>query len=80
MAAISTKFTSGDIPPEWFEMPFTPGPGGHAVSGLDSPCVVKANWLVRLPAEDVERASPGVSARQTKLVLNWLKQQSGRDH
>lgn len=71
-AAISTKFDRQNCPKNWFLM--DSHPTGHSVTGLDQPCVVKANWLVHVDQKNIDRMSSGVASRQTKLVLNWLEQ------
>jgi len=72
VAAISTKFEPNAIPSNWFRMPTNPS--GHSVTGLDQPCVVKADWIKQVKQEDVQSISPGVCRQQTRQVLNWLNQ------
>ena len=74
VAAISTKFDRQRLPSNWFMM--DSHPLGHQVTGLDRPCVVKADWLAEIEQNSIERISPGISGRNVKLVLNWLAQQS----
>jgi hypothetical protein len=75
VAAISTQFDLQNLPPHWFIM--ESHPQGHPSTGLNRPCVVKSDWLVSVRQCDIESVSPGISARNTKLVLNWLKQNPG---
>lgn len=72
VAAISTKFDRQACPNNWFLM--ESHPSGHPATGLNQPCVVKSDWLVGVEQNNIERVSPGVAARQTKQVLNWLAQ------
>ncbi|NOZ41485.1 MAG: type II toxin-antitoxin system PemK/MazF family toxin [Planctomycetes bacterium] len=73
VAAISTQFDRRNLPPHWFSAPSQPG--GHPITGLDQPCVVKSDWLCRILVTDVIRISPSVSGRLTRQVLNWLNSQ-----
>jgi hypothetical protein len=76
VAAITRSFKRGKIPSNWFLM--ESHPNGHPVTGLTSPCVVKANWIVYVRQQDVLRVSPGIATRQAKQVLNWLDQDKQR--
>jgi mRNA-degrading endonuclease toxin of MazEF toxin-antitoxin module len=73
VAAISTKFDRKKLPSNWFIM--ESHPQGHRVTGLDQPCVVKADWLAEIAQDSIERISPGISGKCVRLVLNWLSQQ-----
>lgn len=52
LVAISTKFTD-PLPSDW--LPMLHAPGGHPITGLKYPCVLKCNWIVKFLATAVKR-------------------------
>jgi hypothetical protein len=74
IAAISTRFDPENLLPGEFLIPSRPG--GHPVTGLDQPCVVKAYWLKSLDKTKITRAHPRerAPAKVVRQVLNWLAQ------
>ncbi len=52
LVAISTRF---DDPPPKHWLPMLYAPGGHPITGLNQPCVLKCNWVVKFLATAVQR-------------------------
>src|SRR4051812_5878649 len=46
LVAISTSFTEPP-PRHWIKLPHAPK--GHPVTGLRDPCVLKCDWIIKLP-------------------------------
>jgi hypothetical protein len=77
LAAISTSFDAKrPLPTCWFTVPSEPRPGGHLMTGLDQPSVVKASWLKRLDPARIDSSHPIKRAptQVAKQVINWLNQ------
>jgi hypothetical protein len=74
VAVISTRFDATNLQSGEFLIPSSPG--GHPVTGLDQPSVVKSYWLAELDEKKVTRAHPRerAPARVVKQALNWLAQ------
>jgi len=78
VAAISTQFDLNALPTHWHKVPSQPG--GHPDTGLDQPCVVKADWLCKIPQEDIDGSRVSrrpLSSSIVRQILNWLAQSGG---
>ena len=78
VAAVSTKYDPSNCPSHWH--PLDCSIGGHPLTGLDQPCVVKSDWTERIDPNDIVVNHPNhtgkrVPSRIVKQVLMWL-----RDH
>lgn len=75
VAAISTSFTR-PVPSHWFELPSHPA--GHPRTGLDQPCVVKADWLKSVERSEILGELGTAPAGIVRQVLAWLQNQSAK--
>jgi mRNA interferase MazF len=71
VAVITTDFTH-PLPSGWFAIPTMPG--GHAITGLDQACVVKATWLKQVPRTQVQAIMGRAPSRVVREILNFLAQ------
>lgn len=71
VAAISTKLTD-PLPPDWIEVPFSPG--GHGKTGLSERSVVKCRWLRRVSPSDVVSVLGHLNPKIMKSIMEIVRQ------
>ena len=69
LVGITTSFE--DPPPgRWIRM--LHAPGGHPVTGLDRPCVLKCDWVVRFPTAAIIRKKGVLPDDHLKRATDWI--------
>lgn len=81
LVAISTKFED-PIPRHW--LPMLSAPGGHPLTGLKLPCVLKCNWVVKFPAAAVLRrigsVPPETFEMAVDIILNEVRRKKSQSN
>ena len=68
LLAISTKFTR-PLSRFMIEVPFAEG--GHPVTGLSRPCVLKCGWVVRFHAKNIRCRIGRIPAKYAELAVEY---------